>query len=272
MDSGVACGAVKLTWDDSSTPGAYYSIYRSTSPGGNATVVANQPETTYIDNSASSGVTYYYVIRAYVNNPDGTFIRSGPQEFSPYGIQTSSCNANFSLSNKIIYAVNGKPYHFTSSCRVPSQVGTFTGTIKKGDKVTFAINVCNTGSLNATSVSVRDDLANSNLTLHNPSGIVMSQGTATVTGNIVTFDFGNIAAGSNAQVRFDADVTPPAGNTQNLLRFRNLGQLTFSTAQSADNNYCTGTGTNLGHACALDTGFVVFYNGLKAPSEQEVTP
>jgi hypothetical protein len=30
MDSGVACGAVKLTWDDSSTPGAYYSIYRST--------------------------------------------------------------------------------------------------------------------------------------------------------------------------------------------------------------------------------------------------
>ncbi len=45
-----------------------FEIYRSTSLNGNYTLIKTTSSTTYQDNSVSSGVTYYYKVRAYVTN------------------------------------------------------------------------------------------------------------------------------------------------------------------------------------------------------------
>ncbi len=267
---GIPCGNIKLSW--TASPNATsYTLYRSTQAGNPGSPwQTGVTGTTYTDNTAADNTIYYYWIQG-VN----AYGSSAMVQFSPTtGIQTIPCVANFSLSNKVITMVNGKTYPFSSSCRISGN-STTPISIKNGDKVTLSINVCNTGQLDAQNVTIIDDLTGTNLVLHNPSGIVLTGGSSrnsSVNGNVLTFTFGTVAAGQNASATFDADVTAPANSTQKLLRFINSAKLSFSTAKANNNQGCVSTGTDSSHPCVLSTGYVVFYNGLKAPTQVEVNP
>lgn len=65
----LADGTVKLTWKDLAYNEANYLVYRSTSPSGPFTTplnpgAANANDTSYIDNTVASNLTYYYKIAA----------------------------------------------------------------------------------------------------------------------------------------------------------------------------------------------------------------
>ena len=57
---------VTLTWKAGSSPVAGYTVYRSTTPGGNYLRInpSPVPGLSYTDNTVEIGVTYYDVIRA----------------------------------------------------------------------------------------------------------------------------------------------------------------------------------------------------------------
>jgi uncharacterized repeat protein (TIGR01451 family) len=277
----VACGSIRLTWG--SAPGAAsYTLYRSNN--------ANQPGTpwvtgitalTYTDLTPIVNRTYYYWIQA-VNQFGSSDITDG--KFNPTsGISVVPCGANFSTSTKSIIAVNGKQYR-SKTCDGINQPGVVTN-IKTGDTVTMKITLCNTGTLSASNVVVKDSFNGTNVTLVDRSTIQFRGGTNTLyreANNEFTFEFGAInkrcgasenCASNVATVTFDAVVTPPAESTQKLLRLRNVGLMTFSVAgKQPDNLGCVGLGTTEINPCRLDTGYIVFSNGLKSPVQEEVNP
>ena len=71
-----------------------YEIFRTTSPGGNYTLLTDRTKTSYTDKNTVSGTTYYYKVRAYVTK-DG-------QKF--YGEFSDEINlqANIQLTAKIV--------------------------------------------------------------------------------------------------------------------------------------------------------------------------
>jgi hypothetical protein len=268
--SNAVCSQINLSWS-SVTGAASYNIYRSTNsndPGSTplATgITANQ----YSDTTAAPATTYYYFLEAVHPSGNSEKIRFNPQS----GITVRPCGADFGTSNKVITQVNGKAYKVTSACRIPNQAGVVTS-IKKGDRLTMAINVCNTGSVDAQNVIIKDSFNGNNISLVDRSSIKFlgTSGTYTEAGNIFTFNVGEVKAGKNIGIVFDVLVTPPSDSTQKLMRLRNLGELTFTTNQPVDNGGCTGKGTTSTNPCRLDTGYIVFSNGLKAPDQTEVNP
>ena len=260
----VPCGQVKLYWGTASGATSY-NLYRSqtTTPGA---VWQTTTGLTYTDTTASSGGSYYYWVQA--ANAYGT---SSLVLFAQTTTAPVPCTVNLSTAGKNITAVNGLPYTFSSNC-IPSQTGT-VHTIKKGDRVSFNINICNSGTATATNVVVTDDFTNSNLTNVRNISFNPSPGTSySQAGNVYTFIVGSISPGFKAQITFDADVTAPVGNTQSLLRFKNTANITYDSALPPDSSGCIGSYATPGSPCIISTGYIVFYNGLKAPVIKEVNP
>jgi len=260
----VPCGQVKLYWGTASGATSY-NLYRSqtTTPGA---VWQTTTGLTYTDTTASPGGSYYYWVQA--ANAFGT---SNLVLFAQTTTAPVPCSVNLSTAGKNITAVNGLPYTFSSNC-IPSQTGT-VHTIKKGDRVSFNINICNSGTANASNVVVTDDFTNSNLSNVRNISFNPSAGTSySQVGNVFTFNVGSIGPGFKAQITFDADVTAPVGNTQSLLRLKNVANITYNSALPPGGTGCIGSSATSGSPCVVSTGYVVFYNGLKAPIIKEVNP
>jgi uncharacterized repeat protein (TIGR01451 family) len=97
-----------------------------------------------------------------------------------------------------------------------------------GDIVTFTIWVSNTGSINATGVTVRDDIANYLDIL----SVVTTKGTPTITGQTVVVDIGTLAPGELVSItirtRVNSNAAPPPVNIVND------AHLTFSQGDPRD--------------------------------------
>lgn len=58
-------GIVSLDWDDNTEPDfQIYNIYRATASGGRYTEIDNDTPSEFVDNFATNGITYYYVVTA----------------------------------------------------------------------------------------------------------------------------------------------------------------------------------------------------------------
>lgn len=77
--------------------------------------------------------------------------------------------------------------------------------VAPGQTITYTINYANTGNMNATGVTI-SDVIDANLTNVTP----LDGGT--LTGNTITWDIGNVAAGASGSVSFTADVVSPCNN------------------------------------------------------------
>jgi uncharacterized repeat protein (TIGR01451 family) len=264
------CDNIRLTWT-AMTGASSYKLYRSTvsNDANPALLKDGLTGLQWDDNTAQPATTYYYWLSVVYPTGESAKVKATPAS----GITVKPCGANFDTSNKIILKVNGKDYKVNSACRIPNQDGVVSS-IKKGDRLTLAINICNTGTVDATNVVVRDPLNGTNLTLADRSSIKFNgtSGTYTESGNVFTFNLGTVKAGKNVGIEFDVLVTPPSDSTQKLLRLRNIGEMIYSTSLSADNGGCSGKGTDAAHPCRLDTGYIVFSNGLKSPEQIEVNP
>jgi len=269
MNGAVACGTISLSWVPG-TGATTFNLYRSTDKNNRGGVwQAGVTGTSFTDTSPALNTTYYYWIQSVNQFGTSDAILASPQS----GVIATQCIANFGTSNKVITKVNGKDYKFNSGCRISSQAGTGI-TIKKGDVITVAFNLCNTGTLNASNIQIKDNLANTNLSLQDPSTvkIVGANGNFTQQGTELIFNVDQVQAGKNVGITFDLVVTAPTGTTQKLLRLRNLGLMVFSTSSPSNNGGCNGTGTDYSNPCRLDTGYIVFSNQLKAPDQEEVKP
>jgi len=284
IDSTVACTHIKLNWGAATGATDYY-LYRSTSTGtptssGNPWVDTASTGTTYDYVPPSSDPAYYYWVAA--KNIGGTSSLSGPTA----QVAPTPCMADFSASNKVLTKINAVNYPFNSpiGC-IGNQAGTLPNTIRTGDKVSWSLNVCNQGNLSAINVVLTDTLTDLSpiagsyiLTTSPPttsSSITPTPGGTCATGSCtLTFNIGNIPSGHNAIITFDSNTLIPVGTTQTLNRFRNQASFVWAVSgNSADNLGCTGHGSTSTNPCVMpDPGYIVFFNGPKAPTQTETHP
>ncbi len=259
------CGQVLLLWGAGSNATSY-NLYRSTnssSPGG---VWQNTTSLNYTDTTALAGTTYYYWVQS-----QNAYGQSSQVQFQTFGVTPLRCQVDFSTSDKVVTQVNSTNLTYNSSC-ITSQSGAPT-IIKNNDTLAFSIDLCNTGTWDANNVTLTDDLTNTNLSNLTVTGHTGGSSFSTSTsGSVVTFNFGTIGQGRRGIVTFTAKVTAPVGNSQKLLRTFNAVNISYtSTAPAPFTGGCTGTYAN-GSLCQRSTGYLVFYNGVKAPTIKEVNP
>jgi hypothetical protein len=252
LNASVACGQIRVSWNAVANATSY-RIYRNTTTNPPVAPLTSVGTTSFTDNSVSLSTTYYYWVEAVgaVGQTSGLSPRSA-------AISPSPCQADFTNRYKRVNNNN------------------ISG-LKTGDIVTLTIQVPNNGAINATSVQVTDDLANTNLEFDdsfNPTITVNGSpaGSFSRSGTLLTFNMGPIAASQSGTITFRARITAPAGSTQPQLRLRNRAEITFSTALPPSNNGCAGTGTNAANPCVADTGYIIFSNGATAPSQREINP
>ncbi|GAC1413091.1 MAG: hypothetical protein NVSMB66_4070 [Candidatus Doudnabacteria bacterium] len=268
INSSVSCAQIELFWGPANTA-VSYNLYRSTSSGTPGAIWQNTTALNYLDTTPVIGTTYYYWVQS-VNTYGGV---SAPTATN--SIAATPCQVNLSTSGKYIAQVNSLNNIYSSPCTT-APVGS-SRIIKKGDVLQLRIEICNTGSGDANNVVVSDNLANgANLTLDPTPNVAFVGGTSpsyTVSGNSITFNIGTVAIGTKAIITFNADVTPSASNTQTLQRLRNFANVTYTSTITPPNAVgCTGTSATNAQPCVVDTGYVVFYNGVKAPVIKEVNP
>ena len=188
---------------------------------------------------------------------------SGNQAKDSVTVSVNPPGASLITSDKDISAVNGVPIA-TSFCNGGTDsVGNIT--FKSGDKVTFKINVCNTGSADATGLTLTDQLTN----LTEPDGgwnaqwngnpVSPDSTTGTAPNQILTFNVGGTLKPSptnpwNGTLTFDAIVTAP-NSSNTLFRFQNGAVIN--------------TGSN---SWTRTTPLYLFYAGSKVPRKEEVAP
>ncbi len=279
-DSSVACGTILLSWGNGGNTSSY-NLYKNTSNSQPGSVWQNVTSLTFTDSypGVVPSSMYYYWIQAV--NPYGV---SAVVEFTPNtGISPTQCQADFSLSDKVVTQINNKNYAYNSTC-IGNQSAN-AQTIANGDTASFSIDICNRGNLTATNIQVQDTLTN----LTNPgnfkvngsalggAGNCGSNAPITICGDIINFNknLPNIGPGSNDILTFDATVATPSGSSQQLQRFRNQAVFIYSTNGKTGpyNSGCVGQGdSSFSTGCNVDTGYIVFYNGSKSPIEHEVKP
>lgn len=84
---------ITLSWGSQKNVDGY-EIFRSTSPDGNYTLLADKAKTSYTDKDTVSGTTYYYKVRAYVT-------KNGQKFYGEYS-NAVSFQANIELAAKIV--------------------------------------------------------------------------------------------------------------------------------------------------------------------------
>lgn len=261
----VGCGRIRITWGAGTNAVTSYNIYRSTNPSVPGGVWQTTTGLTMDDTSPDPDTTYYYWVQSV--SPYGTSSQSISN-----AVSVTSCIADFNLSDIVFKQVNGSNYSFNSNC-VASQTGTVR-LMQAGDRVTSQLCLVNNGTVAANNVSVRIDTSVSNL--ENPRNFVLTGGSSrssSVSGNVITINFGTIDPANKGIATFDTDVkTPPAGSQQ-LQRIRLQPYFTYDTGATPPfPPGCRSTIATLASPCNLDSGFIIYYGGSKSPSQKEINP
>lgn len=256
MNASVTCGNILVSWN-SISGATSYDVFRSDNPN---TVKASVGTTNWTDANVVGG-PYTYSVQA--RNAYGASTKGISNSVSP-----TQCIVDISLSDLVFKSVNGANLSFSSNCSA-SQTGS-AKVIKTGDTVKTSLCVVNNGSITANSVVVTLYLNQSNLM--NPTNFVNVSGgsfSSSSDATQITVNLGSLAASGKRIVTFDSTVK--ANGTQSLQRIRYNGIITYSTGIAGATG-CIGTSATVANPCTIDTGYAVFYNGVKSPTEKEVNP
>jgi len=165
---------------------------------------------------------------------------------------------SFINADKDVTAINGSAISNTSCNGGTDSV---TTAFKSNDLVSFKINLCNSGTQDASGLTLTDTLTNLAKPTagwnakYNGSPITPTE-SGTSPNQILTFTIpGTIAQGSTRSLTFDAVVNPPSPATNTIYRFQNIADI-----------------SNANGDWRAATPLYIFYAGSKVPSKQEVAP
>ncbi len=145
------CGTATVTWDGPSTRPVpeYYQVYRSTStvistftPIGPFIPENGSPSYSYTDTGPFVPDTrYYYAVAAFISTQSSILVPSN-------GVVPTPCAPSLNLSNKDLIQVNNNIQVPPNPCNNQSDIFVLPNRdiFKTGSKVTFNINVCNSGT------------------------------------------------------------------------------------------------------------------------------
>ncbi len=256
------CQKVTITWRDPAnapTPD-HYVIYRSLNPdelrngGGQVVPGANNirwqefPSVddtyTFVDITPLSLTTEnYYAVEVHWNQ-NGL----SPSRGYSAGVRPQPCSPTLDLSDKDVHSVSGKnnktfPGAVSGACNNTSDVATLDNSamFAVDDKVTFQINICNSGEGPLTNASFSDTMFNPNNTdtQYNMKHVEPRQlDPRSNCGGVTTFtDTGiqisginlppRIAEGqpSKCRILFTAILTKPINPSSAYYRFQNIGTI-----------------------------------------------
>ena len=244
-------------------------------PGGNADGSFPITASSFTDTGLNPSTSYNYQIQAEnsLTGIKGTWVNFNPASISP-----TKCVADFSTSDKIITADNTIPINYNSTC-----IGSGSGgiqTFKDGDIITFQLDVCNSGQIDANPVTVTDTLGTN---LQTPTNFELNGNpiSGTVNGNTITFGPFTIAkkpsngSATIDRISFNAQIPVGNGNNQTLQTFSNSALIQFSTADYQLGDPTVGcVGTKSVSGCVIQTGNIVFINpnNTSSPTQKEIAP
>ncbi len=240
--SNANCGTIDISWKNpggSPDPGSFRVYHRLTTK--DPWVQIGEKDTTY-DPSGSYVVTHsdspplsldssnYYAVTALFSGVESEYVIADPASIIP-----QTCAPNTSRSDKDVLSVAGqinKTFNAVA-CSGVSEIASLpnNAVFAPGDRVTFQINVCNSGAGTLTGVSVLDTLKNlSGVTdISSPQGCINNQNYDEKSGTI-SFDLADIGPGDvstqSCSIVFTATVTAPEAATGALYRFQNIANIT----------------------------------------------
>jgi len=277
----VPCGQVRLTFKDQANDEDGFYLYRTNNSTPPSPTGAGSPYLlqtfgpsagvsgilTHTYTPTPSGTVYYYWASAY--NAVG---ESSLLEFA--GLADTICAANLSTSDKDIVAINGDVLGF-NQCGITDSLPAGTK-LKLNDILKFSINLCNTGNLQASTITLTDNLLN----LKQPPGgwnAKYDSGSGEV--NIASVGINLSVTGSppNQRLTFTGIPNIPAGGAlPSIRRITFEGQLAIPTGYSAATgrmqncfraDYNNGSGMTFTSAC---TPILPFQTGPGIPTIIEV--
>ncbi|MDE2312442.1 MAG: hypothetical protein KGJ93_05165 [Patescibacteria group bacterium] len=269
-NAAVACNTIKFSWTDNSTNEDGFKIYKGPSgsafPGSgsiatiNSTSVAGTGQTyTYTYSIGSDTAPYQYWVIAY-----NTYGNSSSVAFNGGStIVNVACVAQLGSSDKLITAVNNVPISGVSSCNgvngasapLPSYL-----TPKASDVFSFSVNICNSGSVDATSLKITDSLTSLQMPAggfgakydgNNLSYVGACSGTSfpassgnycaygTAPNQTLLFNLTNytVPAGTSRALTFNAQLPPSSSITISNPRFQNSAHIDFAGSATGVNVY-----------------------------------
>ncbi len=228
-----SCGKISVSWTPGSNSSglAGFNVYRSSSNNPYDWKQVSQtfgPSDLSFDDNAplNPGGDNWYAVEA--------FTATGKSQKSVsnngLGMTPSVCQANLTGSDKDIVKVNNKSFANTA-CNGQTETAVINSTsFMAGDKVRFAINVCNdkNGTGDATDIVVTDQLyilrksRVSKTWSATFDGVAIPDSDIKVSGTepnqVLEFGPFNIVAGKSKTLEFDAEIAPNYPRFQNSVR------------------------------------------------------
>jgi hypothetical protein len=253
-NSDVSCGNVKITWVASGANDTY-NIYRNTLPdpnnGGSVLITSGYVGNSYVY-TVPQGVQYYYFVKA--------VDQAGNISNYSNGLPASSlsCTTDLSTSDIELTAING-----ITNTPIPNDCNRNTqsfspapGLLRKGNKITFKVNICNSGGVDfvassSTPLTLTSTIANltfspSDAITYNCGGCTGSYQLTSGTGanaDVVVFSITNGTLPKQSSdspsvwsITFSATTRIPTSSAATIFRFNHRADL---QAGSITNSYST---------------------------------
>lgn len=244
IDPGL-CDQIVVTWDNPRGSGPKpdsFNVYRrissrdtwSLDPNGTgipySDIAVDGPQYIYVDKSPMNpdGPNYYSVRAVY-----GGIESNGTLSY-PLSVVPTSCVPSINLSDKDLYRVEGRitqNFNGAIACSGRSEPAALpNGAIfAVNDIVFFQINICNSGSLPMTGITVRDtmyNLINPEFVSATPAGCVTRQVMGERTADFVLADIPAAPPTKFCSIKMKARVTAPDNPSAAVYRFQNVADVT----------------------------------------------
>ena len=241
------CGKIIINWADGTGGGSItsYQVFRNTSNNfaTASNISGNLAATThsYTDSTVTAGTVYYYWVQA--TGPGGTSYSA----ITGSSVSASACTASLDSSDKDVVALNGVNLYsslpFGNICTGTDAIPagkTFT----LGDTVKFSINLCNTGSGSASSITITDSLINLKMPTSGWNAQYCTSSCSAITPTVsgtspnqtLTFTLpASIAAGGTPSLTFEATLAVPSGFSGAIARFQNSFNASYNNGAGVVN-------------------------------------
>ena len=266
---GVVCDTVKIAWSDNSSNETGFYVYLDADNNvGNGYIqrytTAVNATTQTITPPTNNGA-YYYFVSAFNAGGESAIIPADNN-----AISAQACVANLTTSDKDIVAINGSNIGsgLGNQCNSSTEPLPASTQLNLGDKVKFSINLCNSGTLVAGSISLIDSLTNliipstgwnakydsgSGEVAISSVGISLAEGGTNPNKTLTFSGIPNVPAPATRRITFEAKLSIPAGFSAISARFQNGFTVTYNAG-----------------VISKFTPLILFYTGKSVPTIIEI--